>query len=138
MPLLVTVKPSWNPPLHELVKDQVAEQPAEVPEALAEGDALGDWDVDGDCDGDWDWDGDGEADAEAEAEADADGDCDVLGVADGEGEEPVPFDSTTIDSAGTDTELPEKLVVVMAGLAALYVYSVSVELVRPRLDVLTV
>lgn len=132
-PVLVTVIVSWKPPLHELVVDQVAAQLA-TPEALAEGEAEAD--------------ADGEAEAEAEALGDADGlgealalgeaECD--GVADGEVEGcvPVPLVSTTTDSAGILSDVPENVLCVTVGLAALYAYSVSDRLLMPRLDVLIV
>ena len=95
-PGLVTVKPSWKPPLHEFTTDQVTWQlpGAVVPVAVGLGDGLGDALV-----------GDGLGDA-------------LVGVGVGVGAAPLPLVSTTTDSAGTDTELPEKLLCVTDGLAA--------------------
>ena len=109
VPESATVKPSWKPPLQELVTDQVAVQPPDAPEALAEGEE------DGEEDGEEEGDALGEEDGLAEALADAERD----GLADGEGEEPLPLVSTTTDSAGIVSEVPEKLLVAMVGLAAL-------------------
>jgi len=108
-PESVTVKPSWKPPLHELVTDQVAVQPPDEPEALAEGeeerDELGDED----------------GLAEALADALALGLAERDGLADGEpeGEEPLPLLSTTTDCAGIVSEPPENVLCAMVGLAAL-------------------
>lgn len=109
VPESVTVKPSWKPPLHELLTDQVAVQPPDVPEELADGEEDGE--ELGEAEGDED------ALAEALGEADRDG----LGLADGEpeGEEPLPLLSTTTDSAGIVSDPPENVLCAMAGLAAL-------------------
>ncbi len=122
------MKPSWKPPLHELVSDQLTVQAADEPVALAEGEA----------DGDADCDGEALAEADGLAEAEADGLADTDGDGDEEGEDPEPLVSTTTDSAGIDSELPVKVLCVIVGLAALYTYAVSELLVIPRLDVLTV
>ena len=108
VPVLATVKPSWKPPLHELVTDQVTLQPP-VPtvEELGDGDgeALADRD--------------GEADALADGLGDALGeDGPTVGVGEVLGDVPEALVSTTTDSAGTDTEAPDWVLVAMAGLAA--------------------
>jgi hypothetical protein len=109
LPPAVTVKPSWKPPLHELLTDQVAVQPPEVPEALAEGEE----------DGEELGEADGDEDALAEALGEAE--CDKLGLADGEpeGEEPLPLVSTTTDSAGMVSDPPENVLCAIVGFAAL-------------------
>lgn len=134
VPELVTVKPSWNPPLHELTSDQLTVQPADEPVELGEGEADGD----DDCDGEALAEGDDEADADGLGEAECDGLADADGEGDVEGEMPVPLVSTTTDSAGIVSVPPVKVLCVIVGLAALYTYSVSELLVIPRLDVLTV
>ena len=111
VPSLVTVTPSWKPPLHALVTVHVTEQPPGLPVALAEGEA--------ECDGDVDGDGDVLGEAEAECEGDADTDALADGDGDPLGGVPLPLVSTTTDSAGIDSELPVKLPVAMLGLAAL-------------------
>jgi hypothetical protein len=95
VPELVTVKPSWKPPLHELTTDQLtwqAVEPDAVPVAVGVGVGLVVLGV-----------GVGLV---------------VLGVGVGVGGgEPAAFVKTTTDSAGTETELPEKVLDTMAGLA---------------------
>jgi len=131
-PLFVTVNPSWKPPLHEVVSDHAAEQlGADEPVPVAVAVAVADADCEGVCDGDEDAVAVADAlavaevDALTEAEAEADADADCVGCA------PVPPLSTTIDSAGTETVLPEKALLTTVGFAASYTYSVSDELVRP-------
>jgi hypothetical protein len=51
---------------------------------------------------------------------------------------PVPEVNTRTDSAGTVTEVPDRVLVVIVGLALLYRYSVVVPPVMPRLDVVNV
>jgi hypothetical protein len=111
VPLFVTVKPSWNPPLQELTSDQLVWQPGpgEVVwvgvgagrvgvgaglVGVGVGVGVGEWAV-----------GVGVG---------------MVGVGVGVGVgggPPVPLVRTTTDSAGTETELPENVVVAMAGLA---------------------
>lgn len=126
-PEFVTVKPSWNPPDHELVTDQVTVHP--VP-------AVGEAEADGEDDGDAEGDGDAECDGDAEGETLADGDADgeADGDGDGDGALPLPPERTTIDSAGTDTDDPLNEDVAIEGDAAEYVYEVSDELVNPSDD----
>src|ERR1700744_4842031 len=97
-PGLVTVKPSWKPPLHEFTTDQVTWQLPGAAVAVGLGDGLGDALA-----------GDGLGEALAGV---------GVGVGVGVGAAPLPLVSTTTDSAGTDTELPEKLLCVTDGLAA--------------------
>jgi hypothetical protein len=111
VPESVTVKPSWKPPLHELVTDQVAVQPPAVAELLAE--ALTDGDDDALALAE------ALADALADADAERDGVAETEAEADPDGAVPLPLVSTTTDSAGTDSELPENALVVTVGLAAL-------------------
>jgi hypothetical protein len=114
-PLAVTVNPSWNPPDHELVSDQVAVQPlpAEVL-GLAEADALGL--AEAECDGD------AEAEADGEALAECDGDAEAEGLAEADGEPvgvvPAPPESTTTDSAGIEIEVPLAVPLTTVGFAA--------------------
>ena len=131
MPPFVTVNPSWNPPLHELVSDHEAVQLGEdepVLVAVAVADAV--------CVGVRD--GVEEAVAVAEALADADADAEALAVGDADcvGWEPAPPLSTTIDSAGTETVPPEKELLTTVGFAASYTYWVSAVLVSPSEAVL--
>lgn len=108
-PESVTVKPSWKPPLHELVTDQVAVQPPAVPDALAEGEA----------DGDELGDEDGLAEALADALALGPAECDGLAEGEPEGEEPLPLVSTTTDCAGMVSDPPENALCAIVGFAAL-------------------
>ena len=109
LPESVTVKPSWKPPLHELVTDQVAVHPPAVPDELAEGEEEGD-EL-----------GDEDGLAEALADALALGLAERDGLAEGEpeGEEPLPLVSTTTDCAGMVSDPPENVLCAMVGLAAL-------------------
>lgn len=130
LPPAVTVNPSWKPPLHELLTDQVAVQPPDEPEELAEGEE----------DGDELGEAEGDEEALTEALAEALGEAERDGLADGEpeGEEPLPLLSTTTDSAGMVSDPPENVLCAIVGFAALQTYSVSEVLVIPRLAVLTV
>ena len=107
LPPAVTVNPSWKPPLHELLTDQVAVQPAAEPEELAEGEEDGD-EL-------------GEAEGDEDALAEALGEAERDGLADGdpEGEEPLPLLSTTTDSAGMVSDPPENVLCAIVGFAAL-------------------
>ena len=126
VPVFVTVKPSWKPPLHEFVIDQEAEQaglappvavpvPVGVPVAVAVELGVPEAEADGDAD----------TDAEAVGEADAD----AVGVP--VGSLPVPPLSTTIDSAGTEIDEPLNALLVIVGSAASYTYWVVEPPVRP-------
>src|SRR6266702_3912597 len=90
VPEFATVKPSWKPPLHELASDQLTVQPpgaGDVPVAVGVGVGVGVGVV-------------------------------TVGVGVGVGGGlPLPFVRTTIDSAGTETELPDTLLEAMLGLA---------------------
>jgi hypothetical protein len=123
VPEFVTVKPSWKPPDQEFVNDQLTEQPAPavlVDEGLGLGVTLGL--------------GLGDELGLGEELGLGLADWLVLGLGVGDGC-PLPLDSTTIDSAGTLTDVPEKLLLATVGFAAEYVYSVSAVLVMPRLEV---
>ena len=104
VPGFVTVKPSWNPPDQEFVTDQLTEQAAPVV-LVAVGLGLGGTlglglgDTLGLGLGLGDWLGLG------------------LGLGVGEGC-PLPLVRTTIDSAGTLTDVPEKLPATTDGFAA--------------------
>jgi hypothetical protein len=102
VPEFVTVKPSWKPPLHELTTDQVTWQ------ASPGGGVVGGGVEGGGVEGGGTVEGGGLVGGG------------VVGggvVGGGGGGVPLPFVRTTTDSAGTETELPEKVPETMVGLA---------------------
>jgi hypothetical protein len=111
-PEFVTVKPSWKPPLHELTTDQLTWQlPAGDDVLVAVGVGVGVGVTVGVTVGVMVGVGVGVGVAVV-----------AVGVGVGVGVDvgggvPLPFVKTTTDSAGTDTELPEKVLETMAGLA---------------------
>ena len=115
--------------------------PTPPPEGLGlgEGDRLGLTLGLGEGDGLGLRDGEGLGLGDAEGETLGLGDGDRLGLTLGLGDGGVPLAlvNTTIPSAGTETELPEKVLVAIVGLAALYTYWVCWAPVMPRLAVLT-
>jgi hypothetical protein len=110
LPEFVTVKPSWKPPLHELTTDQLTWQlPAGDDVLVAVGVGVGVGVTVGVGVGVIVGVGVGVGVAVVAVGV-------GVGVGVGGGV-PLPFVRTTTDSAGTDTELPEKLLETMAGLA---------------------